>query len=54
MAKISDQNEQYVYVYATSEEELEKAKELFKTQIVDIGRPMEYDGWPAILIRKSN
>ncbi|MCI8641231.1 MAG: hypothetical protein HFJ59_05115 [Clostridia bacterium] len=54
MTKISDQNEHYAYIYAGSEEELEKVKELFKTQIVDIGKPMKYDGWPAILVRKSN
>lgn len=53
MVKIADQNKDYAYIYAETQEEIEIINKLFKTQIVAINIQLEYEGLPAVLVRKS-
>ena len=52
--KIADKDSEFAYIYASSRKELEKAEKLLKTQMVDIGAPILYKDFPAILVRKSS
>ena len=54
MVKITDQNKNYAYIYATTQKEMEQIKKLFETQIVDNRTSLEYKDFPAVLVRKSN
>ncbi len=54
MVKIADYTDnKYAYIYSYDEEELEEAKRIFATHIVDIGYKIRYKDTPAFIVRKS-
>lgn len=54
MFKITDYtDDKYVYIYTSNEKELEEAKKMFATQMVDMGYEVSYNDKPAIVVRKS-